>query len=359
MATSYSSPLRLAIQATGDNANTWGDILNNNTIEMLEQSIAEVSTIDLTVGTGNYTLTTANGSPDEARRAILKFIGTPTVSRTAIIPSLPKLYAVHNKFSANFTVTISTGSGSTVTLAQNKTGFVYCDGTEVFLVGPTDALLASNNLSDLANAATARTNLGLGALAVLSAITSANITDGTITAADLSTAVVNSIAPSQTGESGSFLSSNGTNLIFKKVLRHALVYQGSAGTVLNNGVGVYTTLSFDTEATDTPTWHSTSVNPERLTFDVAGVYIVFGQVTIPNNNNGPYGVKIRKNGSVDLSLHTLTNGPSYAPSLPTFALAVIASPGDYVELLANNGPSPNVTSTIGLGNTFFGAVQIG
>lgn len=50
----------------------------------------------------------------------------------------------------------------------------------------TGALAATSNLSDLANTTTARSNLGLGSLATLSTITSAEITDGTIVNGDIS-----------------------------------------------------------------------------------------------------------------------------------------------------------------------------
>lgn len=179
MSTTYSSRLRLAIQATGENANSWGTILNSNTIALVEAAITEMATIDLSIGSGNYTLSTANGTADEARKAILKFTGAATTSRTVIIPSLTKPYFVHNALSTNFTVTISTGSGSTVVLTQGQAICVYCDGTNVYQMAPTNVLLIANNLSDLNNVATARTNLGLGTAATTAATAYATAAQGT------------------------------------------------------------------------------------------------------------------------------------------------------------------------------------
>lgn len=174
MPSSYSNLLRLLKQATGENSNTWGDLVNSGFLELVEDSIAGTAQVDVTAGTGSYTLVTNNGVTDEARSAILQFIGSPSVDKTVIIPTSSKIYVVWSDLSTNKTLTISTGAGTTTSLAQNKVDIIVVteDGVKSLL---SEQLKSSNNLSDVASASSARTNLGLGTASTL-----AFSTDGTL-----------------------------------------------------------------------------------------------------------------------------------------------------------------------------------
>lgn len=176
MPSSYSNLLRLLKQATGENSTTWGDLVNSGFLELVEDSISGTAQVDLTSGTGGYTLTSNNGTSDEARCAIIQFTGSPSVDKTITVPTTSKLYVVWNDLSTNKTLTMSTGAGTTTTLAQTKVDLILVteDGIKSLL---SEQLKSSNNLSDVESAATSRTNLGLG-----SASTLAHSTDGTLSA---------------------------------------------------------------------------------------------------------------------------------------------------------------------------------
>lgn len=130
MASTFDSLLRLELQATGENANTWGDKTNNN-IELVADAIAGSTSISI-AGSGDYTLTTANASTDQARKAFITLTGTLTGNRNIIVPSSSKIYFVRNNTSGAFTVTFKTASGTGVIAPQGYVLAIACDGTDCF-----------------------------------------------------------------------------------------------------------------------------------------------------------------------------------------------------------------------------------
>lgn len=131
MASSYSASLRLNYQAPGDNLNLWGGVLNTQVFQGLEDAVAGRVAFTLS---GTKTLTTANGTTDEARKAMLYVTGGS--GGTVTIPSVVKMYLVVND--AAGPVIITTGSGTTATIAAGTSNFVSCDATNVRQIRTTD-----------------------------------------------------------------------------------------------------------------------------------------------------------------------------------------------------------------------------
>lgn len=133
MASTFSPLLRLELQATGENLNTWGQLLNA-VIRQAEASIAGVTTID-TSSPGTTTLTTANGMMDQARSSTLKFTGAKTGDVEVIIPDGPKLYVLVNESTGTGALTLKTSSGTALTIAADAALFVAVDGSEIIVLG--------------------------------------------------------------------------------------------------------------------------------------------------------------------------------------------------------------------------------
>jgi hypothetical protein len=127
MPSSYSSSLRFELQFTGENVNSWGDKLNS-ALSRIDTAIAGYEAIAVAA---NVTLTSNNGSADQARTAMLKFTGAGGYSVT--VPSVSKQYVLWNACTS--TVTITTGSGTTVVLNSGDKTIVWCDGSGVYQIG--------------------------------------------------------------------------------------------------------------------------------------------------------------------------------------------------------------------------------
>lgn len=142
MTATYTDGLRLTKQGVGDNDGTWGTILNT-VLDLVDESVSGQSSISVSGGT-NITLTTANGSTDQARKMSLSLTGATIADMSIVVPSLPKLYAVKVGFTGTNTVTIKTVAGVGVGLKYYGTTsvhMVYCDGADVFEVSVPQGVL--------------------------------------------------------------------------------------------------------------------------------------------------------------------------------------------------------------------------
>ena len=127
MPSTPSPNLRIQLIASGEQANTWGTTTNTNLGTLIEQAICGMSTLTLTGAT--YTLSVLNYVQDESRMMILNCTGSPGGACTITAPAVSKMYIVSNNTSDNSTITITSGSGSTVSIASGLNNIVWCDGT--------------------------------------------------------------------------------------------------------------------------------------------------------------------------------------------------------------------------------------
>ena len=142
MSSTYTSRLRLVKQGDGDNPNTWGTVLNDGMISLVDDAIAAYTTVEIGAN-ATVTLSAVDGSGDVPRSAFLEVkgsVGGTNTTITMIIPAQSKSYVINNTVSANTTasdiVKIKTASGNGYNIPFGAVGLVICDGTSVF---PTNA----------------------------------------------------------------------------------------------------------------------------------------------------------------------------------------------------------------------------
>jgi hypothetical protein len=128
--TSSATPLGFNKQGDGDNANTWGDVLNLQVIELVDEAVRGIYAATLS---GSHTLDATNYVSNEARRAILSITGG--TGGTIVTPDISKLYVVINAASGDVTIK---GSGTGCVVKAGETCQVVNDGSVCRRVQPTD-----------------------------------------------------------------------------------------------------------------------------------------------------------------------------------------------------------------------------
>jgi len=129
MPSSYTPSLRLVLPVTGELTGTWGDVTNQGLTELVDASIA--GTASITMLDANYTLSTADGTADEARKMFVVATGALTAARNIICPTASKLYFVANNTTGGFAVTFKTSAGTGISIPNGEAMVLYCNGTNV------------------------------------------------------------------------------------------------------------------------------------------------------------------------------------------------------------------------------------
>jgi hypothetical protein len=178
----YSQSLKLTLLANGEGAGTWGQTTNTNLGTLLEQAITGVQTI--TMSNANVTLTSTDGTADQARNAVLVIEGTNAAVRDIIAPLANKQYLVVNNTTGGFAINIRAASGFSVSVPNGSSVFVYCDGTNFYSAQPN---YTTGNFTVGGNLAVTGTSTFTGAVTANS-VSLGNLTaTGNVTAANFST----------------------------------------------------------------------------------------------------------------------------------------------------------------------------
>jgi hypothetical protein len=127
---------RLNNQSTGSNRQTWGNKLNTEVFDLIDESLDGVETVNIT---GAYSLTATNYVSDQARNRGLKFTDTGTALTggvTITLPSNEKLYWIINDTLQ--TLTFDAG-GTTGAVEAGRRKWISVDASDNVDVGEDGA----------------------------------------------------------------------------------------------------------------------------------------------------------------------------------------------------------------------------
>jgi hypothetical protein len=126
--TNFSPLLGLALPTTGDLSGIWGTTVNNSITNLIDSAVAGTTTLSADV---DVTLSTTNGSANQARNAIILWTATGTTTRNITAPAQSKAYLVINSTGGTQSIVIR-GAGPTtgVTIPAGARALVAWNGSD-------------------------------------------------------------------------------------------------------------------------------------------------------------------------------------------------------------------------------------
>jgi len=198
MASTYSSNLKIELQAVGENPGTWGTITNTNLGTALEQAIVGYGNPSY-ASDANLTLTYTDTNAAQAARALVLNVTSAvslTATRQLVVPTIQKQYIVQNNTTGSQSITVKTSAGTGITVPNGRKAHLYVDGTNVIHMddfvdingGAIDGTaIGASSASTGAFTTLTATTLGGALNANSQAITSVNIDSGAIDGVTLGT----------------------------------------------------------------------------------------------------------------------------------------------------------------------------
>ena len=179
MPSSYSTNLKIELQATGENSGTWGTITNTNLGTALEQAIIGYGNPNY-LSDANLTLTYTDTNSAQTARALVLNVTSAlslTGTRELVVPTIQKQYIVQNNTTGGQSITVKTSAGTGITVPNGRKAHLYVNGTDVIYM---------DDYVDINGGAIDGTPVGAnsastGAFSTLSATGNVNFDGGTFT----------------------------------------------------------------------------------------------------------------------------------------------------------------------------------
>lgn len=118
-------------------------------------------------------------------------------------------------------------------------------------------------------------------------------------------------------------------------------------------------LTWDTEAYDTDTMHSTATNTSRLIATTAGTYAVTARIAFASNATGIRYIDVRKNAAGNVASGTRvafdanTAVASSTVTVVNVACDVVMAANDYLEVFGFQNSGGALSDDVSAGQTFF------